>query len=58
MPTLVLNEKKLAPKGLGLNNRIAAEIHRDYALKEKKYPVWGISPAAIASGRRATTTTP
>lgn len=52
MPTLVINEKKLAPKGLGLNDKTATELHRDYALKEKKYPVWGISPAATASGRQ------
>jgi hypothetical protein len=51
MPTLVLDEKRLAPKGLGLNNKIATEMQRDYALKEKKYPVWGISPAAMINGR-------
>jgi len=52
MPTMVLQETKFAPKGLGLNDEIATEFHRDYALKEKKYPVWGISPAATADGRR------
>ena len=52
MPTLVINEKKFAPKGLGLNDKIATEIQRDYALKERKYPVWGISPASTADGRR------
>ena len=52
MPTMVIHEKEFAPKGLGLNDKIATELHRDYALKEKKYPVWGISPAAIADGRR------
>jgi hypothetical protein len=52
MPTIVINEKKFASKNLGLNDKIATELHRDYALKEKKYPVWGISPAATASGRR------
>lgn len=52
MPTIVINEKKFAPKGLGLNDRIVTELQRDYALKEKKYPVWGISPAAVGSGRR------
>lgn len=51
MPTIVINEKKFAPQGLGLNNRIVTEIQIDYALKEKKYPVWGISPAAVSSGR-------
>ena len=52
MPTLLLREKELAPKGLGLNDKIAVQIQRDYALKEKKYPVWGISPAAVSNGRQ------
>lgn len=51
MPTLVLQERELAKRGLGLNNRIATELQRDYALKEKHYPVWGISPASVGSGR-------
>ncbi len=51
MPTLVLKERELAPKGLGLNNRVMTELQRDYALGEKKYPVWGISPAADSNGR-------
>ncbi|MCM8774908.1 MAG: DUF3131 domain-containing protein [Candidatus Omnitrophica bacterium] len=50
MPTLILKEKELAGKGLGLNNRISTELHRDYCLKENKYPVWGISPAGSSSG--------
>lgn len=52
MPTIVINERKLAPKGLGLNNRVAAELHRDYALKEKGYKLWGLSPAAVSNGRQ------
>lgn len=52
MPSLVINEQKFAKKSLGRNNQTATEIHRDYALKEKKYPVWGIAPAATASGRQ------
>lgn len=51
MPTLVLNEKKLSPKFFGLNNRVATELHRDYALKEKGYPLWGISPCSVTDGR-------
>lgn len=54
MPTLVLKERELAPKGLGLNDRIATELHRDYALKEKGYPVWGLSPCAVSNGRKWT----
>ncbi|HXV28435.1 MAG TPA: glucoamylase family protein [bacterium] len=52
MPTLVMKERELAPHGLGLNNRIATELQRDYALNEKHYPVWGISPASTRSGRQ------
>lgn len=52
MPTMVIHERQYAPKGLGLNDKIVTELQRDYALKEKKYPVWGISPAATADGRR------
>lgn len=51
MPTLVLKERELAPKGLGANNIAVSELHRDYALKEKGYPVWGISPASQTNGR-------
>ncbi len=35
-----------------LNDVTATGLHRDYALNEKKYPVWGISPAATSDGRR------
>ncbi len=52
MPTLVLDEKSYSEKALGLNDRIVTELQRDYALKEKKYPLWGISSAAVASGRQ------
>lgn len=52
MPTLVIPETKIASQNLGLNDKIATFLHRDYALNEQKYPVWGISPAAVADGRR------
>jgi len=51
MPAMLIKEKELAPKGLGANNRIATQIQIDYALNRQGYPVWGISPASIASGR-------
>ncbi len=51
MPTLVLKERELAPKGLGLNNQRMVELHRDLAYA-KKYPIWGMSPCAISSGRK------
>lgn len=51
MPTLVIKEKELAPKSFGLNNRVATEVHIDYALNRQGYPVWGLSPASTSSGR-------
>ncbi|MCM8794138.1 MAG: DUF3131 domain-containing protein [Candidatus Omnitrophica bacterium] len=51
MPVLVLKEKELAPRSLGLNNFNAIKAHIDYALNEKKYPVWGLSPCATPDGR-------
>jgi len=50
MPTLVLKEKELSPRGLGRNNTIAAKVHRDYATIEKQYPVWGLSPCSYPGG--------
>ncbi len=46
MPTLVIDERHLAPHGLGLNDQRAIEIHRRYALTERGFPVWGLSPCA------------
>jgi len=51
MPTLVMKEKELSPRGLGLNNRVATEVHIDYALNRQGYPIWGLSPASVSSGR-------
>lgn len=53
MPTIVVPEKLWSPEALGLNNQISSEIHRDYALRERKYPVWGISPCSVARGKAA-----
>ena len=47
MPTLVLNERKLAKKGLGLNNIRAVEIQIDSALNGSRLKVWGMSPCSI-----------
>ncbi|HOW28527.1 MAG TPA: glucoamylase family protein [Elusimicrobiota bacterium] len=47
MPTLVLDEQGLAPKGLGLNNSRVLDLQIYYALNEKRYPVWGFSPCAV-----------
>lgn len=50
MPTLVLNEKELAPKGLGLNDHRQAQGQMRYALEELGYPVWGMSPSSVPEG--------
>ncbi len=51
MPTLVIDEQRLAPQGLGLNDQRAVEIHIHYALKERGFPVWGLSPCATPLNR-------
>ena len=53
MPTLVLKEKELALKSLGLNDRVATEIQIDYGLNRQGYPVWGLSPCTTSSGRQS-----
>ncbi|MBI4399077.1 MAG: DUF3131 domain-containing protein [Candidatus Omnitrophica bacterium] len=50
MPVLVLDEYRLAPEGLGLNDKRHVEGHILYTLGELKYPVWGMSPSAIPEG--------
>lgn len=50
MPGLLVNEKEIAPSGIGLNNKIAIDIHIDYTLNKLKYPVWGLSPSQTPSG--------
>lgn len=50
MPTLVLNEKELAPKGLGLNNARHVQGQIRYAIEELGYPVWGMSPSSVPEG--------
>ena len=51
MPTLVLDEQHLAPLGLGLNDQRAVDIHIQYALRERGFPAWGLSPCATPKGR-------
>jgi hypothetical protein len=50
MPTLVVDEVRHAPKSLGVNDRVHAEVQRRYALEQLGYRVWGISPSATAVG--------
>jgi hypothetical protein len=46
MPTLLVDERRLAPRSLGRNGAMHVEIQRRYALEELGVPVWGMSPAA------------
>jgi len=46
MPTIVLEEKKLAPEGLGKNDAVHAQGQMRYAKEELGMPVWGMSPSA------------
>lgn len=46
MPTLVLDEQSLAPRGLGLNDARITDLQIRYA-QSRHYPVWGISPCAL-----------
>jgi len=50
MPTLVLKEKELAPKGLGLNDKVHAELHAKVAKEKLGLKVWGASPCSIPIG--------
>jgi len=50
MPTLVLNEKGLAPKGLGLNHARHVQGQIRFATEELGYPVWGMSPSTVPEG--------
>jgi len=54
MPTLLVDEKSLAPHSLGRNGRAHVEMHQRYALQELGYPVWGMSPSMAPGVPRAT----
>jgi hypothetical protein len=45
MPTLLLDEARLAEHSLGRNGRAHVEVQRRYALEELGWPVWGMSPS-------------
>lgn len=47
MPALLLDEQRYAPKSLGENDAVHADIQRRYAGEELAYPVWGASPSAM-----------
>lgn len=50
MPTVVLKEKELAPRGLGKNNAAHVQGQIRYALEELRMPVWGMSPCSVPEG--------
>lgn len=50
MPTLVLDETRVAPASLGANDRAHAVVQRRYAEETLHYPVWGMSPSATPVG--------
>ena len=50
MPTLVLDEPRLAPASLGANALAHASVQRRYASETLGYAVWGMSPSAAPAG--------
>jgi len=50
MPTLVIDEKGLAPDSLGKNGEVHARMHAEYAKEVLGYPVWGMSPSSVPEG--------
>ncbi|MFA6320967.1 MAG: glucoamylase family protein [Candidatus Omnitrophota bacterium] len=50
MPTTIIDEKRLAKKGLGMNDEIHAKIQVSYALEKLGYPVFGMSPSCVPVG--------
>jgi hypothetical protein len=53
MPTLFLDERRAAPRSLGLNDVAHVKVQRQYARRTLGYPVWGMSPCMLPSGRYA-----
>lgn len=50
MPAIIIDEKRLAPKGLGANDERHVNIQIRYALEKLAYPVFGMSPSCIPEG--------
>ncbi len=57
MPGMVIKEKELGKKALGLNNERHVQLQIAYA-KEKGYRAWGFSPSATPSGYSEFAATP
>jgi hypothetical protein len=45
MPVLALDERSWAPRSLGRNDAVHAEVQRRHALETLGYPIWGMSPS-------------
>lgn len=50
MPTIIIDERGLAPRGLGANDSTHVKIQIRYALEELGYPVFGMSPSCVPGG--------
>lgn len=50
MPTLVLDEPRLAPASLGANGRAHVAVQRRFAAEVLRLPVWGLSPSLRPAG--------
>lgn len=50
MPVIIMDERDLAPKGLGANDERHVRIQIQYALEKLSYPVFGMSPSCIPEG--------
>jgi hypothetical protein len=46
LPTLLVDERRLAPRSLGRNGATYVELQRRACLEDLGYPVWGLSPSA------------
>jgi hypothetical protein len=46
LPTLLVDERRLAPRSLGRNGATYVELQRRACLEDLDYPVWGLSPSA------------
>ncbi len=57
MPGIVIKEKELGKKALGLNNERHVQLQIEYA-KEKGYRAWGFSPSATPTGYSEFAATP
>ncbi|WDF48831.1 glucoamylase family protein [Paenibacillus sp. KACC 21273] len=57
MPGMVIKEKELGTRALGLNNKRHVQLQIQYA-KDKGYAAWGFSPAATPTGYSEFAATP